>query len=276
MAPMTQPSESYLSEIILLTDPVLAPVLARTLMIAHPLASPKAFMRAKPILTVTPVSTQAELAARCAAPLSGARLLACATDVIVPAEILAAFPGPSYNLHPGPPAYPGRFPSVFALYDGAAEFGTALHEMIPAVDAGAIVAEDRFAIPPDADRGLLERESFTSVLRLLVRCCEALVRPAPLPPLAGAAWSGRKTNQADFDALCRLPEDVDAAEFARRYRAVGEGPDHALEISLFGHRFRLDNRRGDAVTVAGQPRSPELDAPAATPHKETRARGDRL
>ncbi len=271
MAAMTQPSESYLREIVLLADPVLAPILAQTILLAHPLASPKALMRAAPILKVTPLSTLPELIARCGAPLAGARLFACATEVIVPEKLLAAFPGPSYNLHPGPPAYPGRFPAVFALYGGAAEFGSTLHEMTGKVDDGPIVAVDRFAVPPEADRAVLETHSFASVLRLLVRMCADLVRPAPLPRLPGEAWSGGKASQADFDALCRLPEGVDAAEFARRYRAVGEGPEHALEISLFGHRFRLDNRRGDAVTVAGCPRPAELDAKAAATHKGTGA-----
>lgn len=269
MASMTQPSESYLHEIVLLADPVLAPILAQTILLAHPLASPKALMRAEPILKVTPLSTLSALAARCGEPLAGARLLACATEVIVPERLLAAFSGPSYNLHPGPPAYPGRFPSVFALYDGAAEFGSTLHEMSGKVDEGPIVGVDLFPVPPAADRALLETHSFASVLRLLVRMCAGLVHSAPLPHLPDAAWSGRKTRQADFDALCRLPEGVDAAEFARRYRAVGEGPDHALEFTLFGHRFRLDNRRSGAVTVAGCPRPAELDANAAATHKET-------
>lgn len=255
MSPIMPVRESYLSEIILLTDPALAPILAQTLLLAHPLATPKALMRARPFLTVTPVSTAAALAARCAEPLAGARLLACATEVIVPAEILGRFAGPSYNIHPGPPEYPGRFPSVFALYDGAAKFGTTLHEMTPRVDSGAIVAVDRFAIPAAADRAGLEVLSFTSVLRLLADLCPDLVRPEPLPH-AAEAWSGRASRQSDFEALCRLPADVDAAEFARRYRAVGEGPDHALEIALFGHRFRLDNRRDGAVTLAGMARSP--------------------
>jgi methionyl-tRNA formyltransferase len=251
---MNQPRDSFLEEIVLLADPVLLPVLGQVLMIAHPLASPRALMRAEPYLRVTPIHTREALEARAAAPLDGARLLICGSDVIVPAELLAKFPGPSYNIHPGPPERPGRFPSVFALYDDAPTFGTTMHEVTPEVDAGPIVAVTRFAIPEGVDRAVLDAMSFESVLRMLTDLCPMLVRPAPLPRIA-AAWSHRATRQADFDALCRLPSDVDATEFARRLRAVGEGPDHALEIALFGNRFRLENRRGGSVVVGGLPRA---------------------
>jgi len=251
---MNQPCDSFLDEIVLLADPVLLPVLGQTLMIAHPLASPRALMRARPYLRVTPISTRSALEARADASLEGARLLICGSDVIVSAELLAKFPGPSYNIHPGPPERPGRFPSVFALYDGAAGFGTTMHEVTPEVDAGPIVAVSRFAIPEAVDRSALDAMSFESVLRMLASFCPALVNPAPLPRIS-AAWSNRATRQADFDALCRLPDDVDAAEFARRLRAVGEGPDHALEITLFGNRFRLENRRDGAVTIGGLPQA---------------------
>lgn len=251
---MNQPSDSYLEEIVLLADPVLLPVLGQALMIAHPLASPRALMRAQPYLRITPVSSRAALEARAAQPLDGARLLICGSEVIVPAALLAKFPSPSYNIHPGPPERPGRFPSVFALYDGAPEFGTTVHEVTPEVDAGPIVAVTRFAIPQGADRATLDAMSFESVLRLLTDLCPALVRPAPLSRV-DAVWTNRATRQADFDALCRLPSDVDAAEFARRLRAVGEGPDHALEIQLFGNRFRLENHRAGVVTVGGLPQA---------------------
>ena len=52
--------------------------------------------------------------------------------------MLDAFAGPSYNFHPGPPNRPGRYPSVFALYDNARHFGITVHEMLPKVDSGAI------------------------------------------------------------------------------------------------------------------------------------------
>jgi len=254
IARMNQARDSFLEEIVLLADPVLLSVLGQALLIAHPLASPRAMMRSTPYLRVTPVSTSEALEARAAQPLDGARLLICGSDVIVPEALLARFFGPSYNIHPGPPERPGRFPSVFALYEGACTFGSTMHEVTPEVDAGPIVAVNRFAVPDDVDRAALDALSFESVLRLLTDLCPALVRPAPLSRI-DVTWSNRTTRQADFDALCRLPADVDVIEFARRFRAVGEGPDHALEIELFGNRFRLENRRSGAVTMGGLPRA---------------------
>ncbi|HEY9163372.1 MAG TPA: hypothetical protein VIN57_02085 [Magnetovibrio sp.] len=64
-------------------------------------------------------------------------------------------------------------------------------------------------------------------------------------------WGGHATTQADFNALCRLPENVSEQEFLRRYRAVGEGPDHALEIMVHGHRFCLDNQHHNPEILVG-------------------------
>lgn len=72
------------------------------------------------------------------------------------------------------------------------------------------------------------------------------------PAVCGKERAGPIQTKTDFDALCRLPSDVTFDEFARRYRAVREGPHHALDIEIFGHRFKLDNRRNNDVVRAGQ------------------------
>lgn len=52
------------------------------------------------------------------------------------------------NLHMAPlPEYRGCNQFSFAIVNGDAEFGTSLHVMTPAVDAGPLIAEDRFPIP---------------------------------------------------------------------------------------------------------------------------------
>ena len=67
------------------------------------------------ILDMAP--TLAELDRLLAAGTAGTRLFSVGAGFIVPSRILQAIGGPAYNLHPGPPEYPGLFPSVFALYD---------------------------------------------------------------------------------------------------------------------------------------------------------------
>jgi len=181
----------------------------------------------------------------------GARLVSVCSPVIVPPGLLKRLSGPAYNLHPGPPSYPGLFPAVFALYDGATTFGVTLHEMTATVDAGPIVATSEIDIPADMDRLALETLSRRLVNHLLRQCAEALARvEVPLPPI-GVPWLGPARRQADFEALCRLPEDVDAAEFDRRLRAVGEGPNHALVIPRFGRWFRLQPEYPETPVVKG-------------------------
>ena len=186
------------------------------------------------------------------------RLIAFATGVIVPRQVLSALSGPAYNIHPGPSTRPGLYPSCHAIYDGDRRFGSTLHEITPRVDEGPIIGVDEFDVPPGVDRMTLETMAFQSVLRLVERFASALTGPTAeltthLPRL-DVQWSGRKSTRRDFDALCTLPQHVDEAEFQRRYRAVGEGPEHALTLTLFGHRFRLDNPRAEAtVYVAGNP-----------------------
>ena len=150
----------------------------------------------------------------------GDRVISFATPVIVPGDVLDQLPGPAYNFHNGPPAYPGLFPACFALYDGAATFGATAHEMTAELDQGPIVAVELCDMPDGIDRFNLEALSRQLLDRI--------------------DWGTRVTRKADFEALCRLPVDVDAVEFERRLRAVGEGPYHALRIEVHGRSFALE------------------------------------
>lgn len=203
---------------------------------------------AAPGLALHPVADRAGLrAALLRHP--AARLLSVCSPVIVPADILADLKGPAYNLHPGPPNYPGLYPAAFALYDGARTFGVTLHEMTAQVDAGPIVATNAVDIPPDMDRlGLetLSRQLARHLLRGMAGALTDLARPLPL---AGVSWTGQARRQADFDALCCLPPNADEAEFHRRLRAVGEGPYHGLRLPMFGRWFRLEPMHPDAPVV---------------------------
>jgi len=199
-------------------------------------------------------SSLEELRARAAAR-PDTRLIGFCTPLIVPADVLDALTRPAYNFHPGPPEYPGLFPAVFALYDGAGQFGATCHEMTAEVDGGAIVGVTRCDIRAETDRLNLEALSRQLVAHLFTEMAPALVyTETPLQPV-GEAWGTPVRRRADFDALCQLPDDVDAAEFERRLRAVGEGPNHALRINLHGRHFRIENTPSDGrVYVGGRPR----------------------
>ena len=232
-----------IEEILLLSDPALIDDLDAVL------------VQANPRLVVTHILTRAQLDERCARPLGKTRLLSFGSEIIVPAEILCRLGGGAYNFHPGPPTHPGRFPSTFFIYEGGKMFGSTVHEMSPKVDSGPIHAVDWFEVPPGVDCVTLNTMSYRSLLAMFKRLAPQLAtREEPLSH-STEVWSGRTTTQQDFNDLCRLPSDVSEEEFQRRYRAVGEGPDHALEIVVHGHRFSLNNQHANPdVKVGGKKR----------------------
>jgi methionyl-tRNA formyltransferase len=239
--------------VLLLSDLAIIPDLEAVLIVANPR------------LRLLCIDTLDALNALDACTLDKTRLISFGGALIVPAAVLNRLGGGAYNFHPGPPDRPGRYPSCFFIYDNGVEvdgdrpFGSTVHEMAARVDSGAIVATDLFHVPVNIDRLTLDALSFRSMFALFRRLAPALANDlAPLPRI-NAVWSGRATTQRDFEALCHLPQDVTEAEFQRRYRAVGEGPDHALNLTLFGHRFALDNRHAEQkVTVGGKTREPTV------------------
>jgi methionyl-tRNA formyltransferase len=151
----------------------------------------------------------------------GARLLSFCSSVIVPGALLQRLGCPAYNFHPGPPERPGRYPSVFALFEDATHFGITVHEMTTAVDAGPIVVTERFEIPAQADLVTLEDLTVTKLGQAFKRLAPYLANAArPLPHLP-VAWQGRKTTRADCKKLCTVTPDMDPAEIARRQRCCG-------------------------------------------------------
>lgn len=175
-----------------------------------------------PTLEITRVTCGEELARACAAPRPGDRLLSFCSALIVPGEFLNALHGPAYNFHPGPPERPGRYPAVFALYEGATAFGVTVHEMIASVDSGPIVAADWFELQPAWDLGLLEEQTLIHLLTLFKRLAPHLANHATPMMHMPISWRGRKTTKADADALALITADMPALEVERRRRACGD------------------------------------------------------
>ncbi len=172
-------------------------------------------------LQVDLASTKDELVAAAAGDLADTRLISFCSPVIVPADILARLPGPSYNFHPGPPEYPGRYPSMFALYDGVDRFGITIHEMTAKVDAGYIVGAEWFVVSPDHDLNQLDEQTY-AVLAEKFRALSfhLATLPQPLRRLP-YRWGSRKTTHADSETLRQITAAMDEAEVARRKRACG-------------------------------------------------------
>lgn len=207
--------------------------------------------RENPAVTIKGVSDLGELQAATAEITPGLRLVCFCTGVIVPAAVLHKLQGPSYNFHPGPPDYRGIYPAVFAIHAAAQTFGATAHEISDKVDDGAIVGVDTVAMPENIDRLNLEALSRQLVTGLFVRLAPQLIGSGdPLSPV-DTQWSGRTWTRKDFDELCLLPDDITAEEFARRHRALGEGPEHAITLQRFGRRFSLDPVPGDGQIYKG-------------------------
>ncbi|BAE51664.1 formyltransferase family protein [Paramagnetospirillum magneticum] len=153
--------------------------------------------------------------------LATARLVAFLFPEIVPAAVLAGLGHGAYNIHPGPPDYPGWAPVSFALYDGATRYGATLHEMAARADDGTICDVESFAIPPGADLARLSELAYGASLRLFERWLESLASPLGLPRLP-LAWGGRRGTRQGFADLCRIPADASDEERLRRIRACGE------------------------------------------------------
>lgn len=190
-----------------------------------------------PALTVTAVSTAEALEGVMAEAAPDTRLIAFRTGVVVPERLLARLSGPAYNFHPGPPAFPGKHPVAFALYDGATRFGATAHEMTAVVDSGPIVGVAEFEVTATATYAEVSDRSIGAMIRLFLRLAPQLASsPAPLPRLS-VAWGARRCSQRALDALCALTPDLDAGEIARRVRAFGSVSRTPLAMTVHGHRF---------------------------------------
>jgi hypothetical protein len=227
-----------INEIILLTEPIEAEPLTEIL---HKCA---------PTTPVTHIVTRGDLDAVVQSGLSGKRLIGFCTPVIVSKPILDALDGPAYNFHPGPPNFPGLFPACFAIYSCARRFGVTAHEMYENVDEGPIVGVEWEDIPLDIDRIHLEAKSHLLIMQLFERLAPELVKDAPLTH-SGDQWGGYVTRQKDFEAICEVPADISLAGLELRYRAVGQGPSHSLNVKLHGVRFNLDTGADDGKVYNG-------------------------
>lgn len=155
--------------------------------------------------------------------VSGLRLIAVLTNVLVPGRLLAQLDGPAYNIHPGPPEYSGSCAAGFAIYDGATSFGVTLHEMAAKVDSGAIVEVRRFSLRPEPllDATQLEIESFKKIIELFKDHARHFATNDAALALSGEVWSGCKHTIAEAEGLKHIPPHSPEDEINRRRRAFG-------------------------------------------------------
>jgi methionyl-tRNA formyltransferase len=227
----------------------------------EPLAT--ALKRYNPQLVVRPVRTRADLESTEQRLLRRARLIGFLTPIVVPERVLSKLGFGAYNFHPGPPDYPGWLPAHFATYDQAAEFGVTVHKMANKVDAGSIIAVNRFAIPPNTGVLELEKMTFVALAQLFWDLAPVLAtQSAPLPELP-VHWGGRKTTRKSYTTMCEIAPDISKDELDRRVPVFGAGHFGIdLTVTLHGYRFRFI-----APETAEQTEAPGI-VPAQAPEAE--------
>lgn len=183
---------------------------------------PRILQRHRPDLAVRAVSSVDTLRKLDASYLQRARLIAFASSVVVPADILETLGYGAYNFHPGSPNYPGWAPAHFALYDRAPEFGVTFHVMTERVDSGPIIDVLLFPVPDDSTVPSLGELTYAHLLKLFVSWAAPLSSQClPLTPQRTMAWGGRTTSRRTYRSFCNIPLDISREELGRRMRAFG-------------------------------------------------------
>lgn len=166
-----------------------------------------------------------------------ARLVSFCSGCIVPAALLDRFGRGAYNIHPGPPSFPGRHPESWGVYLAAPRFGATLHAMTPRVDEGEIIATQWFEVAPGTGQRGLAEAAFKAALDLLLGWFGRMATEAAALPPNGEVWHGRKWRRADLEAMTRIEAAIEPAEFERRRRAFAELPGCSLTLVLHGREF---------------------------------------
>jgi len=163
-------------------------------------------LKRNPSLDIAAVFNAADLRRAIKGREAESRIIAFLTDVIVPGDVIEALTPVPYNIHPGPPAYPGSHPESFALWEDAKTYGVTAHEMTARVDEGAIIATSDFAIPEGCSRIELADLAYARAVDLFAFVgAHCAMSDDPLPP-NGEVWSGKKRTKKEFaDLIGEIP-----------------------------------------------------------------------
>ena len=128
------------------------------------------------------------------------RVISMLSHVIIPAHLLDLLGPEPYNIHPGPPEYPGANPERRALDEGASDYGVTGHVMVEQLDAGPIIYVNRFEIPPGIARLEFADQVFAHTIRAFgLIAAHCALTNAPLARV-NADWAPRLTHQAELAA----------------------------------------------------------------------------
>ncbi len=175
-----------------------------------------------PDLEVDIALNQAELRQAIAGRGADTRLICFNSKVIVPGDILQQLGPVPYNIHPGPPQFPGSYPIAYALRDRAATYGATAHEMVEKVDAGPIVHVEQIAIEPDISLDELTELAFTLGTRVFSFIAIYCAHNADALPQLDISWSGEKSTKKSYRELCQVSLGASEDEIANLRRICGD------------------------------------------------------
>ncbi len=135
--------------------------------------------------------------------LTDTRLLCFCSGLLVPKEVLNRLTLEPYNIHPGPPHYPGICPEAFAVANGAKKFGATAHVMTANIDEGEIVATNKFNVPQNTDRLALASLAYNAAVELYATVASFVIENDGKMPRSGEKWQGHTNRQVDYNALLK-------------------------------------------------------------------------
>ena len=166
---------------------------------------------------------------------------------IVKPALLDACGGRAFNVHPGPPEYPGRDPWHFAYYDGFPRAGATLHRMTAKVDDGEVLD----VVERDYDRSLSVGDYAELCRRLaaslLIRNLASIL-VGPIEPRCQRTWRVEaKRSRRDFANMCVVDASMSADEVGRRLRSFHDPSHENVYTVIHGHKFfyRVAGTPGD-------------------------------
>jgi methionyl-tRNA formyltransferase len=154
--------------------------------------------------------------------LMSSRLISFGSTHYIPPGILDRIGYGSYNLHPGPPNYPGWAPFYYAIYDRASRYGVTFHEMNNKIDAGKIIRVRDFDIPSGSTTQELVNLTELHMIEMIKELAPSLVNLSEYMEANGAQWQREPLKKSDFLAICNIQMDISIEELNRRIFAFGD------------------------------------------------------
>ena len=175
-------------------------------------------------------------------------LLSVHTSYIMHEDVLNAAPVGAFNLHPGPlPSYAGRNPVSWAIFNGETTHAATLHQMVPRIDAGPIVADRTVPIEPGDTALTLMARTSTAGVQLVSELLATLAAGDPVAlreqPTEGRAYYSNRDVP--------MNGTIDWTRPAREVLAFVRASDFGPFPSPWGKpRFELD---GPRLLLAAEP-----------------------